>query len=182
MNKPLAESQAADLSDSQFGWRYALLTVVIVLPLLWSFATARSVYPATAWTVMVSGGSLQQPWTYYLIRGETVSGQLIDLRPAGITDALYGRTWSMVRAAVNNDAFKLQSPHPGNLQLIKSNSEVPRAVLVPELLATWGRLYNSSLSSQSRLRLKAVRLDVYRWDSGRFQHYDNLVETWHSDL
>ncbi len=171
-----------EFSDNHYRWRYGLLTAVIAIPLFWSFATVRSVYPVTAWTVMIGGGSLQQPWTYYLVRGETVSGDLIDIRPAEITNAMYARTWSLVRATVNNDAFKIQSPHPRNLQFLKKGSEVPPGANVSELLTLWGRLYNAELSSQSPFRLKSVRLDVYRWDSGRFQDYDELIATWRADL
>lgn len=172
----------SELPDSHYRWRYALLTIVLVIPLVWSFVEVRSVYPVSAWTVMISGGSLQQPWTYYLVRGETVTGELIDLRPAEITDALYGRTWSLVRAAVNNDAFNIQSPHPRNLELLNSDSELLPGAQVPELLTIWARLYNANLPSHSPFRLRAVRLDVYRWESGRFQDYGKFVATWRADL
>jgi len=133
---------------------------------------------------MMSGGSLDRPWTYYLVRGETASGALIDLRPGDLTDGLYGRTWSLVAAAVNNEAFKLRNPHPQNASILASHPalELRRGIRVPELLRAWGHLHNSRLSASSPLRVNAVRIDVYRWESGRFEAYDTFLETWRQEL
>lgn len=171
-------------SDQSLRLRYAILTLGISAPLLWSFATVRNVYPITAWNMMMSGGSLDRPWTYYIVRGETVSGEVIDLRPSRFTNGLYGRTWSMVAATVNNDAFRLPNPHPQNAAIMvgTSPSQLARGIRVPELLRAWGNLHNARLPASSPLRLKAVRIDVYRWDSGRFDSYDTFVETWRQEL
>lgn len=134
---------------------------------------------------MMSGGSLQRPWTYYVVRGETVDGQFVDIHPPELTDALYGRNWSLVGAAVNNEPFKLHSPHPLNRALLQSYGDaerLPRGIRVPEVLRAWGKLYNQRLPQSSPSRLKAVRIDVYRWDSGVFNNYDRFVETWRQEL
>lgn len=171
--------------DRRLRLRYSILTIAIFLPLLWSFLALRSLYPVTSWTVMMSGGSLENGWTYYVVRGETVSGEIVDIRPPKLTDALYARTWSMVRATINNDAFRLASPHPHNASLLMASGgfeKLPRGARLPELLTTWGLLYNQKLPVSSPMRLKAVRVDVYRWDSGDFQNYDRFLETWRQEL
>jgi hypothetical protein len=174
-----------EFSEQHYRVRYALVTFVIALPLIFSFVSLRNVYPSTAWTVMMSGGSLERDWTYYIVRGETVTGEIVDINPTRLTNSLYGRTWSLVRAAVNNDAFRLDTPHPQNVQLLESvggPSNLPEAARVGELLDAWGYLYNSKLPSSSPSRLKAVRIDVYRWDSKRFADFDRFVETWREEL
>ena len=176
--------KALDGSDHSLRVRYSILTFAVFAPLFCSFLLVRNVYPITSWNMMMSGGSLERTWTYYLVRGETASGAVIDLRPADLTDALYGRTWSMVAATVNNDAFKLRHPHPKNGEIVAGNSvlRLPRGVRVPELLQAWGNLHNARLPASSPLRLKAVRIDVYRWDSGRFEAYDTFLESWRQEL
>lgn len=165
--------------------RYAMLTAALFLPLIASFVLARNVYPVASWTVMMSGGSLQRPWTYYVVRGETSQGNIVDIRAPELIDALYGRNWSLAGAAVNNDAFKLRWPHPQNEAVLRSQpdiSKLPRGVLVPQLLKTWGRLYNAQVPASSPARLIAIRIDVYRWDSGGYNNYDRFVETWRQEL
>jgi hypothetical protein len=182
---PPSEADLRDPRERALRIRYLVLTVAIFLPLFWSFITLRSFYPITSWTVMMSGGSLQRSWTYYLVRGETVSGEVIDLRPIELTDALTNRTWGLVTAAINNQSFKLNSPHPQNAQLIGiagGAENIPRAARVPELLGAWGNIYNSKLPPSSPSRLKAVRIDVYRWDGGSYQNYDKFIETWRKEL
>jgi hypothetical protein len=162
-----------------------ILTAGLFLPLIVSFVLAKSVYPFTSWTVMMTGGSLERPWTYYIARGETVSGDLVDLRPAQLVNALYGRTWSLAGATVNNEAFKIRNPHPSNRELLTTGvraEDLPRGIRMPELLRVWGQLYNSKQPPSSTSRLKAVRVDVYRWDSGRFGDYATFVETWRQEL
>jgi len=31
-------------------------------------------------------------------------------------------------------------------------------------------------------RLKAIRLDMYRWESGRYDDYDKFIESWRKEL
>jgi hypothetical protein len=172
-------------SERHLRRRYAILTLGLLLPLLISFILARNVYPVASWTVMMSGGNLQRPWTYYVVRGETVLGQTVDVEPPELINALYGRTWSLVGATVNNEAFKLRSPHPHNSALLRAEGELgqlPRGARVPELLQVWGSLYNSKLPATSPKRLKAIRIDVYRWDSGGYYNYDRFIETWRHEL
>ena len=173
------------LAERRLRLKYAFVTAGLFVPLLLSFIFSRNVYPVASWTVMMSGGSLQRPWTYYVVRGETIGGEFVDIHPPQLTDGLYGRNWSLVRAAIDNDAFKLRSPHPQNSAVLQSFGgiqDLPRGMRVPELLQAWGQLYNRQLSNSSSSRLKAVRIDVYRWDSGSFQNYDRFIETWRQEL
>jgi hypothetical protein len=172
-------------SERHLRRRYVLLTAALFFPLLLAFFFSRNVYPVASWTVMMSGGSLQRPWTYYVVRGETIRGEIVDIHPPHLTNALYGRNWSLVRATIDNESFKLRSPHPQNAALLRSYEsldKLPQGVRVPELLQAWGQLYNRRLPHSSPSRLKAVRIDVYRWDSGGFQNYDRFIETWRQEL
>src|SRR5438067_6389258 len=91
--------------------RYALLTFVLAVPLLITFAFVRNFYPFAASTVMMAGGDLQAGRTYYVMRGETSTGESIDLSPIELTNALSGRAWSLVGGTVTNKSFRLSSPH-----------------------------------------------------------------------
>ena len=157
---------------------------MIFLPLLWAFLTVRSLYPITAWNVMVSA-DLPRGYSYCILRGETVAGETIDIAPINLTNALYSRTWTMVNATITNQALKIKSPHPQNAELIRQVGGVeklPAGARIPELLKTWGRLYNERLPDSSPERLKAIRLDWYRWDGATYSNYQEFVDSWHQDL
>ena len=165
--------------------KYAILTAAIFLPLLWSFLFVRNLYPFAAWNVMMAGGDLERGRSYCILRGETVSGETIDIRPINLTNALYSRTWTMVNATIDNRSFKLTSIHPQNEELMRRFGGVenlPPGVLVPDLLQTWGDLYNKQQPESSPQRLKAIRLDMYRWESGRYSDYDKFIESWRKEL
>jgi hypothetical protein len=165
--------------------KYAILTAAIFLPLLWAFLFVRNLYPFAAWNVMMAGGDLERGRSYCILRGETVSGETIDIRPINLTNALYSRTWTMVNAAIDNRSFKLTSIHPQNEELIRRFGGVenlPPGVLVPDLLKAWGELYNKQQPDSSPQRLKAIRLDMYRWESGRYSDYDKFIESWRKEL
>ena len=165
--------------------RYIILTLALFGPLLWTFRYIRNVYPFTVWNVMMAGGDLQTGRNYFVLRGETVSGQSVDIRPIELTNALSERTWTMVSATVFNQNFRLSSLNPENARLLEQFGDVeklPLCVRVPDLLATWGNLYNNQLPASSPARLKAIRLDMYRWSSGRYADYDTFVESWRKEL
>lgn len=169
----------------RFRVRYTLLTVGIFLPLIWAFIGVRNVYPLTAWTVMMGGGDLQRGHRYFRLRGETVSGDVVEIRAIKLTDALSGRTWGLVIATVDNRAFKLRSLHPDNATLLATAGDIgklPRAARLPELLRAWAEIYNSRLPPSSPQRLKAVRLDAYRWIGQRYSDYDTFIESWRQEL
>ena len=171
--------------ERQFRVRYAILTFALFLPLIWAFVTLRSVYPVTAWTVMKAGGELGHSQTYFILRGETISGELVDIAPITLTDALYARIWGMVDGTVNNRNFKLRSLHPDNAALLERAGNIvrlPRVARLPELLRAWGHIYNSKLPASAPLRLKAIRLDAYRWMGQHYADYDNFIETWREEL
>ena len=98
--------------------KYAILTVAIFLPLFWAFAYVRNVYPIATWNVMLGGALLERGRSYWILRGETVSGETVDIRPMELTNALYSRTWTMVNATVGNQSFKLTNLHPANAELL----------------------------------------------------------------
>ena len=59
---------------------------------------------------------------------------------------------------------------------------LPPGVRLPDLLQAWGNLYNEQHSDSSPQRLKAIRLDMYRWESGRYADYDKFIESWRKEL
>jgi hypothetical protein len=165
--------------------RYAVLTVALFVPLLLSFATMRNLYPFAASTMMLDRGDLQGGRDYYLLRGETLSGDSIDLPPIKLTNALTGRNWSLVSAAVDNKSFKIRWPHPTNFKLTADYGGVdklPRAARLEALLRAWGEIYNSRLPGSSNQRLRSVRLDAYRWEGGLNGEYARFVESWTATL
>jgi hypothetical protein len=165
--------------------RYALLTAALFAPLLYSFLAIRNVYPFAASTMMMAGGDLGRGASYFRLRGETASGETVELPPAQLTDALSWRHWSLVGAAVENKEFVIYKPHPSNVALASAAGGVgrlPRAARLPELLRAWGAMYNSRLPEDSPRRLRAVRLDAFRWEGGAYGDYERFVESWRAEL
>lgn len=165
--------------------KYAILTGAIFLPLLWAFVRIRNVYPIATWNVMMAGGLVERGRSYWILRGETVSGETIDIRPMSLTNAMYARTWTMVNATVANQSFKLANPYPANVEMMRQAGGIehlPPGARVPELLRAWGNLYNEKLPAGSPQRLKAMRLDMYRWEGGSFANYDKFIESWRQEL
>lgn len=172
-------------SERRWIIKYAVLTGALFLPLLWSFRYVRNLYPATVWNVMMAGGDLQAGRSYCVLRGETVSGETIDIRPIELTNALYARTWTMINATIDNQSFKLRSVHPDNALLLDSVGGVdklPPGARIPDLLSTWGTVYNNKQPASSPYRLKAIRLDMYRWSSGRYGDYETFIDSWRKEL
>ena len=165
--------------------RYVILTAAIFLPLLWAFVFVRNLYPIAAWNVMMAGGDLERGRSYCMLRGEIVSGETIDVPAIELTNALYSRTWTMVNATIGNQSFKLSSVHPVNAELIRSAGGVenlPAGARLPDLLDAWGRLYNERLPEASPHRLKALRLDMYRWEGGTYSDYARFIQSWRKEL
>ena len=165
--------------------KYSVLTAAIVLPLFWAFLSVRNAYPITAWNVMMAGGDLERGRSYCILRGETISGETIDIQPIKLTNALYSRTWTMVNATIDNQSFKLKSVHPDNEEILRrfgGIENLPPGARLPDLLQAWGELYNKQQSPSSPHRLKAIRLDMYRWESGRYSDYDKFIESWRKEL
>src|SRR5258706_7274830 len=160
-----ADGHAAQ--DRRMLIRYSVLTAALFVPLLLAFASIRNLYPFAASTMMLGDRDMKGERDYYLLRGETVSGETIDLPPIKLTNALTGRNWSLVSAAVENKSFKISSPHPANIVMAAAYGGVdklPRAERLEDLLRAWGTIYNSRLPVSSNLRLRSVRLDGYRWE------------------
>ena len=135
--------------------------------------------------MMMGGALLERGRSYWILRGETVSGETVDIRAIDLTNALYSRNWTMVNATVGNQAFRLTNLHPANEQMIRQTGGIdnlPPGARVPDLLRAWGNLYNERLPGSSPQRLKAIRLDMYRWEGGRYADYDKFIESWREDL
>jgi hypothetical protein len=165
--------------------RYAAITIALFVPLLLTFVSIKNLYPFAASTMMLGIKDTRSGKYYYVLRGETVSGETIDLSPIELTNALTGRSWSLVSAAVENQSFTIRSPHPANLRLVAEYGgidKLPKAAHLKELLRTWGEIYNSRLPSSSSRRLRSVRLDAYRWEGGINGEYARYVETWRTVL
>ena len=105
--------------------RYLLLTLGFLLPLTWAFVKTRNLYPIASWTVMTRGGQLEQSYTYFVLRGETASGTVIEIPAVSLTNAMRSRNWGLVSATVNNESLKLSSPHPKNAELLSQMSSGP---------------------------------------------------------
>jgi hypothetical protein len=160
---------------------YAALTITLFVPLLLAFASIRNLYPFGASTMMLGDGDMQGARTYYVLRGETVNGETIDLPPIKLVNAMTGRNWSLVSAAVENKSFNIRWPYPANRSLAASyggTDKLPKAARLEDLLRAWGSIYNSRLSVSSNQRLKLVRLDAYRWEGGINGEYGRFVESW----
>jgi hypothetical protein len=141
----------------------------------------RNVYPFAASTMMLGIRDVQSGREYYVLRGETAGGEIINLPPIELTNALTGRNWGLVRAAVQNQSFNIHWPHPANLQLTADYgglNKLPKAARLQELLRAWGAIYNSRVSESSNQRLKSVRLDAFRWEGGIDGEFNRFVESW----
>jgi hypothetical protein len=172
-------------AEQHFRLRYTLLTAAIYLPLIWAFVSIKNVYPVSAWTVMMAGGNLQRSHNYFMLRGETVSGDVVDIPAIDLTDALSGRNWGLVGATVANAPFQLRSPHPANSALVAATGDVAKleqGTRLPELLRAWGAIYNSRWPASSPRRLKAIRLDAYQWMGHSYSNYDHYIESWRQEL
>lgn len=180
----MAPTHATELDvagDRRVRLYYAALTAVLFVPLLLAFAAKRNLYPFAASTMMLGLRDTQSGRDYYVLRGETVDGETIDLPPIKLTNALTGRSWSLVTAAVENKSFSIRWPYPANLQLATTYGgidKLPRAARLEDLLRAWGTIYNSRLSESSNQKLKSVRLDAYRWEGGLNGEYNRFVESW----
>jgi hypothetical protein len=165
--------------------RYALLTVALFAPLVWSFLALRNLYPFPAYTMMMAGGDPRKGTDYFVLRGETAAGETVDLPPAELTDGLSWRHWSLVSATVENKNFLIADPHPANAALAAGAGGVdklPRGARLGELLRAWGECYNLRQPADSPRRLRAVRLDAYRWDGGEYKDFGRFVESWRAEL
>ena len=177
------------LSDGTHGRslfaRYLVLTICLGVPLLLSFAFARNLYPFAASTMMKGGGDLHVGWTYYIVRGETLAGEIIELPPVELTNGLSNMAWVLVPVVVENKSFTISSPHPANIALIAEAGGADKlrpARRVDDLLKAWGSVYNSRLPGDSPGRLRAVRLDEYHWAGGSYSNYDKFVRSWRAEL
>ncbi len=170
-------------TDRRVVARYAVLTMVLAVPLLLAFGFIRNLYPFSASTMMLRDRDSGR--AYYILRGETLTGETIDLPPITLTNALTGRHWSLVAAAVENKSFKISSLHPDNARLSATYphiNDLPRAARLDDLLRTWGRIYNSRLPATSPVRLRSVRLDAYRWDGEITGNPGYFIESWRTTL
>ena len=171
--------------DRRWFIKYAILSVSIFLPLAWAVLRVSNVYPVPSWNVMMVAGDLRTHWPYYVVTGETLSGEKVDVRPPHLVNSLYHRTWTLVNHTAENRNFKLPSLHPLNAQLLTQMGgvdQLPPGVRMPELLQTWGKLYNDQLPATSPKRLKSIQIDMYRWDSGRYSDYATHIRSWRKEL
>lgn len=184
-NRRETATLTGDADERSLRTRYLVLTVGLGLPLLLCFAFARSLYPFAASTMMQVGGDLQTAWTYHVMRGETVTGEIIDLPPVELTNGLSNVAWALVPAVVDNKSFTIPSPHPANIPLIAEAGgagKLPPARRLNDLLKAWGSVYNSRLPANSPRRLRAVRLEEYRWPGGAYRDYDKFIRSWRVEL
>jgi hypothetical protein len=183
MHGKTAQSTSANSLNRDNAWvaRYTILTVALFAPLLICFFFIRNLYPFAASTMMMAAGDARPTQTYYILRGETVSGLTVDVPAAELTNALSNVTWGLVSATAENKAFTIRRPHPANTRLVNAlggMENLPPAARIPDLLRAWGEIYNSRLPDSSSQRLRAMWIDAYRWQPGTYEKYDTHVETW----
>ena len=106
-----------DRREHGFVVRYIILTIGLGLPLVLCFAFVRNVYPFAASTMIKVGGELHTSWTYYIVRGETLTGEIIDLPPVEITNGLSNVAWALVPAVVENKSFTISIAPSGKPRL-----------------------------------------------------------------
>jgi len=131
--------------------------------------------------MMMAAGNSRAGQTYYVMRGETLTGATIDLPAVNLTNALANVAFGLVSATVDNKSFSIRRPHPANVNLLNSlggEQNLPPAARLPDLLRSWGEIYNSRLSASSTQRLRAVRIDAYRWSGDAYSKHDTYVQTW----
>lgn len=160
---------------------YVAVTLVLGVSQLWAFAAARDLYPVAAWRQMMAGGDLGAGGSYYVLRGTTVEGTDVSIPAAQLTDALSKNSTGLVAATLRNGSFRLRRLHPDNAALLERAGgfdRLERGARVPELLRAWGAIYNERLPPDSPRRLRAARLDEYRWDGGRYADYERYVASW----
>lgn len=167
--------------------RHVVLTVAIFLPLVWAFITRTFWYPVHYYTMFYGASTLRNEngHVYYIFKGETASGDTIDIPPVKIFNALDGMIVYVVNAAVNNESFQLRYAHPNNIKLIQSAGSVesvPRAALLPNVLRIFGERYNARISGDSPQRLVRVRLEAYRWPEKEYGNYAEYLESWNVEL
>jgi len=131
--------------------------------------------------MMMAAGDTRVGQTYYILRGENVSGVTIDLPAVNLTNALSNVAFGLVSATVENKAFSIRTLHPGNAALLNALGgieKLPAGARVPDLLRAWGEIYNSRLPVSSPQRLRAMKLDAYRRQPGLYENRDMYVQTW----
>ncbi|MCA1614378.1 MAG: hypothetical protein LC800_09635 [Acidobacteria bacterium] len=160
---------------------YAVATLLLGASQLWAFAAARDLYPFAAWRQMMAGGDVRAGGSYFVLRGTTVGGADVSIPAAHLTDALAANNFGLAAATVRNGSFRLRRLHPDNAALLERAGgfdRLERGARVPELLRAWGAIYNERLPPDSPRRLRAARLDEYRWDGGAYADYERYVATW----
>ena len=148
--------------------RHSVLTLAIFVPLLCSFLIGAEWYPVSHYRMFYGASALTKGkgFNYFIFRGETASGETVDIAPITLMNGMDDRIWTMVNAVVANESFQLRSPHPLNEKLIMAVGGVdrlPRAALLPDLLRIWGNRYHAKLAGDSPHRLVRVRMDEYQW-------------------
>ena len=180
------ETPTSKITRRRYLFRYLLLTFSLFAPLIWAFTRTTNLYPVAAWTVMMGGGNLQRSRPYYVLRGETMSGETVNIPAIELTNALSGRNFGLAAFTVSNGPFRLRSVHPANAALLAtaegSVDKLPPATRLPELLKAWGKIYNSRLLTSSPDRLKAIRLDAYEWPGQAYSNYEQLTQSWRQEL
>lgn len=167
--------------------RYTLLTLGIFIPLLGAFLTGIEWYPISHYNMFYGASALNKTegLNYFVFRGETAAGDSLDIAPIKIMNGLDDRIWTMVNSVVANESLQLRWPHPANerfLATVENRDNLPRGVLLPELLRAWGNRYNAKLPNDSPHRLVRVRLDKYRWSQKEYGNYSEFVESWRVEL
>jgi len=165
--------------------RNALLTLFVFGPLIVAFFTDVNFYPVPTWSLFSEPGELTAGRTHYTLSGQTADGTWLEIPPIRIVGGLHCRHHTFVSYTDDNLSLKIASPHPDNVRLVErygGTDRLPRGVLMPRLLRTWGETYNRGLPIGSPARLTRIRLESRRWTGGVYDDYDNPDYVWEVEL
>jgi hypothetical protein len=167
--------------------RHSLLTLAVFIPLLGAFVAGEESYPVSYYSMFHGASALGKGngFQYFVFRGETASGEIVEIAPITLMNGMDDRIWTMVRAVVANESLELHSAHPANTRLTSEAGgihKLPRGALLPDLLRVWGDRYNARLAVNSPDRLIRAQMDEYKWPEREYGNYSEPIQSWRVDL
>jgi hypothetical protein len=176
--------ESTDPADRPWIVWYSFLTLGLASGLLWAFLTVNNLYPIPVWSLF-SEAVADEGATYWVLIGEEVGEEEVELPAIGLTDALTGRIHMMVSYVVGNRPFTVKDLHPQNRVLVDSAGapeRLPDAVRMSDLLRAWGTIHNQRHPADDPRRLGAIRLEERHWPGIASHDYAIPVRRWREVL